>query len=49
MNKVNNIVSLMTDMKPKDAIKLHTVPLVKRYPEETVLPEDVSYRDLYQP
>ena len=33
----------------KDAIKLGTVPLDKKYPEETVLPEDVLYRYLYQP
>ena len=36
-------------MKPKDAIKLDTVPLDKTYPEETVLPEDGLYRYLYQP
>ena len=36
-------------MKPKDAIKLDTVPLDKKYPEETVLPEDGLYRYLYQP
>ena len=48
VNKVDNKISLMTDMKPKDAIKLDTVPLEKKYPEETVLPEDVLYRDLYQ-
>ena len=36
-------------MKPKDAIKLDTVPLDKTYPGETVLPEDGSYRYLYQP
>ena len=39
----------MIDMKPKDAIKLDTVPLDKTYPEETVLPEDGLYRYLYQP
>ena len=38
----------MTDMKPKDTIKLDTVPLDKTYPEETVLPEDGLYRYLYQ-
>ena len=32
--------SLMIGMKPKDAIKLDTVPLDIKYPEETVLPED---------
>ena len=36
-------------MKPKDAIKLDNVPLDKKYPEETVLPEDGLYRYLYQP
>ena len=36
-------------MKPKDAIKLDTVPLNKKYPNETVLPEDGLYRYLYQP
>ena len=35
VNKMNNTVLLMTDMKPKDAIKLDTVPLDKKYPEET--------------
>ena len=39
----------MIDIKPKDAIKLDTVPLDKKYPEETVLPEDGLYRYLYQP
>ena len=39
----------MIGMKPKDAIKLDTVPLNKTYPEETVLPEDGLYRYLYQP
>ena len=49
VNKMNNTVSSMIDMKPKDAIKLDTVPLDKTYPEETVLPEDGLYRYLYQP
>ena len=39
----------MIGMKPKDAIKLDTIPLDKTYPEETVLPEDGLYRYLYQP
>ena len=39
----------MIDMKPRDAVKLDTVPLDKTYPEETVLPEDGLYRTLYQP
>ena len=49
VNKVNNTVSSMIGMKPKDAIKLDTVPLDKEYPEETILPEDGLYRYLYQP
>ena len=42
--------SLMTDMKPKDSVKLDIVKLDKSetYPEEKVLPEDVLYRYLYQ-
>ena len=40
VNKMNNTVSSMTGMKPKDAIKLDTIPLDQTYPEETVLPED---------
>ena len=44
LNKMNYTVSLMIGMKPKDAIKLDTVPLDKTYPEETVLPEDGLYR-----
>ena len=44
---MNNTVSSMIGMKPKDAIKLDTVPLDKKYPEETVLPEDGLYRHLY--
>ena len=46
---MNNTVSSMIDMKPKDAVKLDTVPLDKKYPEESVLPVDGLYRDLYQP
>ena len=45
---MNNAKSLMIDMKPKDTVKLDTVPLDKTYPEETVLPEDGLYRYLYQ-
>ena len=41
---MNNTKSSMTDMKPKDAIELDTVPLDKLYPEETVLSEDGLYR-----
>ena len=41
----------MIGMKPKDAIKLDQVPLVKRevYPEEDKLPEDELYQYLLQP
>ena len=49
LSKMNNTVSPMIGMKPKDAIKLDTVPLDKTYPEETVLPEDGLYRYLCQP
>ena len=37
---MNNTESSMIGMKPKDAIKLDTVPLDKTYPEKTVLLED---------
>ena len=47
VNKMNNTVSSMIGMKPKDAIKLDTVPLDKTCPNETVLPEDGLYRYLY--
>ena len=46
---MNNTVSSMIGMKPKDAIKLDTVSLEKTYPEETVPPEDELYRYFYQP
>ena len=49
MNKMNNTVSSMIRMKPEDAIKLDTIRLDKKYPEETVLPKDGLYRYLYQP
>ena len=49
VNKMNNTVSLMIGTNLKDAIRLDTVPLDKKYPEETVLPEDGLYRYLYQP
>ena len=41
----------MIGMKPKDAINLKEVPLVKQenYPPEEVLPEDGLYRYLLQP
>ena len=49
MNKMSNAESSMVGMKPKDAIKLDTVPLNKTYPEETVLPGYCMCRYLYQP
>ena len=49
MNKISNTVSTMIDMKPKDAIKLYTISLDNKYPEETILLEDRLYRYLYQP
>ena len=49
VNKMNNTVSSIIDMKPNDVIKLDTIPLDKKYPEETILPKDGLYRYLYQP
>ena len=49
VNKMNNTVSPMIGMKPKNAVKLDIVPLDKTYPEETVLPKDGLYSYLYQP
>ena len=49
VKRLNNTVLSMIGMKPKDAIKLDTVPLDKKYQEETVLPKDGLYRYLYQP
>ena len=46
---MNNTISSMIGMKPKDAIKLDTVPVNKTYPKESVLPEDGLYKHLYQP
>ena len=48
VNKMNNTVLSMSVLRPKDAIKLDTVPLDKTYPEETILSEDGLYRYLYQ-
>ena len=48
VKNMNNKKSSMIDMKPKYAIQLDTVPLDKKYPEETVLPEDDLYRYLFQ-
>ena len=49
VNKMKNTKSSMINMRPKDAIKLDSVPLDKTYSEETVLPEDGLCRYLYQP
>ena len=49
VNKKNNTISSMIDMKPKDAIKPDTTLLDKIHPGEIVLPEDGLYRYLYQP
>ena len=49
VNKMDNTISPMIAMKPKDGIKLDTIPLDKKYPEETVLPEDGLNRYFYQP
>ena len=42
VKKMNN--TLMIDMKPKDPIKLDTVPLDKVYSKETVRPKHGLYR-----
>ena len=49
VNKMNNTVSPMISMNPKDVIKLDTILLGKKYPEEAILPEDGQYGYLYQP
>ena len=46
---MNNTVSSMIGMKPKDAIKLDTISLDQTYPEEVLLREDGLCRYLYQP
>ena len=48
VNEMNNTISSIVGMKPKDAIKLDIIPLDNTYPEKTVLPEDGLYRYLYQ-
>ena len=40
VTKMSNTKLSMIEMKPKDAVKLYTVQLDKKYPEENVLPED---------
>ena len=47
VNKMNNTVSSMVGMKPKDAVKLDIAPLDKICPKETVLTKDGLYRYLY--
>ena len=51
VDEVNGTQTEMIEMKPKDAIKLDRVPLLKRenYPEEDKLPEDGWYQYLLQP
>ena len=51
VDELNHTETEMIGMKPKDAIVLDQVPLVKReaYPPEEVLPEDGLYRYLLQP
>ena len=51
VDELNDMETEMIGMKPKDAIKLDEVPIVKResYPLEDKLPEDGLYRYLLQP
>ena len=51
VDELNDTETEMIGMKPKDAIKLDEVPLVKQenYPPEEILPEDGLYRYLLQP
>ena len=51
VDELNNTETDMIGMKPKDAIKLNEVLLVKQenYPPEDKLPEDGLYRYLLQP
>ena len=51
VDELNDTETEMIGMKPKDAIKLDKVPLVKQenYPPEEALPEDGLYRYLLQP
>ena len=51
VDELNDTETEIIGMKPKDAIKLDGVPLVKQesYPPEEVLPEDGLYRYLLQP
>ena len=51
VDKLNDTETEMIGMKPKDAIYMKEVPLVKQesYPAENKLPEDGLYRYLLQP
>ena len=51
VDELNNMETEMIGMKPKNAIVLDQVPLVKQeaYPPEEVLPDDGLYRYLLQP
>ena len=51
VDELNDTQTEMIGMKPKDAILLDQVPLVKQenYPPEDRLPEDGFYRYLLQP
>ena len=42
VNKMNNTVSSMIRIKPKDVIKLDTALLEKTYPKGTVLPDCID-------
>ena len=46
VNKINNTVSSMIGMKPKDAIKRDTVPLDKKYPKKLYYPR-MDYVDTF--
>ena len=50
VDELNDMETEMIGMKPKDAIVLDQVPLVKReaYPPEDTLPEDGLYQYLLQ-
>ena len=51
VDELNDTTTEMIGMKPKDAIRVNEVPLVKQenYPPEEVLPEDGLYQYLLQP
>ena len=51
VDELNDTQTEMIGMKPKNAIKLKEVPLVKQeaYPSEEELPEDGLYRYLLRP